>query len=519
MSHELVSLEIEKNCVAGILRFPNIITDLPTEIIPDDFSLEIHQVIFSVVRNILMNGERPDIVLVAENIRNLGFMVKEDFNIYEYIEALSIIQINEKAVFSYFQELKKYSICRALDETAITIREALRHNLNDPAPEIIHKVDEIYNKQLDLYGKRTEEVVDVYSNIERLLMERAANPVEEMGIPTPFSIFNRYFGGLRNGNVYVWASRAGEGKSTLLNYIANQIAINNTKVKILYLDTEMESNDVMLRMAATMCDVPMWYLDTGNWAKNPEMYQKVMAALKLIKGNSSPNFYHRYVANVSIDEIISIIRRWYFSTCKRLGDDCQAIIVYDYLKITGEKVNADNKEYQIIGDKVNRLKDIVTKIGAPLLTAVQVNRTGVNSNKSGEQTTDDDSIIALSDRIKWFCTYLGIFRHKTYEEIDADGSQFGTHAMFTLKGRFQGRESQGHTDWVRIERQGQKPSYRPNYINYNVTNFTVEERSCLKDMIKNKNFLEPTRNGPVKDFYSETETAELSSEPVHEQRL
>jgi replicative DNA helicase len=504
MSNELVSLEVEKNCVAGILRFPNIITDLPSEITPEDFSLEVHKVIFSVIRNISLNGQRPDTVLVADHIRNLGYMVKDDFNIYEYVEALSIIQISEKAVFSYFQELKKYSICRNIDETALVMREALRHNLTRPAPDIIHAIDKIYNKQLDLYSRRDEEVVDIYSRMETLLLERASNPVEEMGIATPFPVFNRYFGGLRPGNVYVWASRPGEGKSTLLNYISNQIALKNNKIKVLYLDTEMETNDIILRMAATMCDVPMWYLDTGNWAKNPEMYRKVMAAMKLIKANRSPNFFHRYVANVNIDEVISIIRRWYYSTCKRLGEDTQAIIVYDYLKLTGERVNADNKEYQIIGEKVNKLKDIVTVIGAPLLTAVQVNRTGVNSNKSGEQTTDDDSIIALSDRIKWFCTYLGIFRHKTYLEIDADGPQFGTHAMFTLKGRFQGRESQGHLDFVKIEREGQKPAYRPNYINYNITNFGVEERSCLRDMLKKQLLGQSPSNNKAKDFYDDT---------------
>lgn len=510
----LVSLETEKNCIAAILRFPSVISDLPSEIKSDDFSLEVHKVIFSVIRNIVFNGEKQvDKTLISNTIKNLGFMVKEDFNIYEYIEALSIIQINEKSILTLFQELKKYSICRELDATALIIREALRHSLNLSAPEIINKVDTIYNKSIDLYDKRSEEVVDIYSRMETLLLERAANPVEEMGLATPFPVFNKYFGGLRNGNVYVFASRPGEGKSTLLNYISNQIALSNKKVKVLYLDTEMETSDIILRMAATMCNVPMWYLDTGNWAKNKEMYSKVIAAMKLIKANQSSNFFHRYVANEDVDSIISIIRRWYYSTCERFSEDTQAIVVYDYLKITGEKINADNKEYQIIGEKVNKLKAATTQIHAPLLTAVQVNRTGVNSNKSGEQATDDDSIIALSDRIKWFCTYLGIFRHKTINELEKDGPQFGTHLLKTLKGRFQGRESQGHADWVQIAEQGQKPVYRENYINYNITNFAVEERSCLRDMVK-KQLIHVTRQGQVKDFYEDD--AKLVLESVNE---
>jgi len=497
---DLSSLEIEKNCICSLLHFPKVVTDLPSEINAEDFSLEIHRIIFTVIRGIIQNGETPNKILISEKIRRIGVVIKEDFDIYEYLDALELIQINETAIFPLFQELKKLSICRGLDSTVKDIREAIRSNLDLSAPKIISLVDGIYNKHLDLYDTRHQDVIDIYTQMEGLLMERASNPTEEMGISTPFPVFNRYFGGLRPGNVYVWASRAGEGKSTLLNYLANQMAWGNKKIKVLYLDTEMETNDIILRMAATMCDVPMWYLDTGQWIKNKEMHAKVMAAMKTIKEDRAPNFYHRYVANVSVDEIISIIRRWYYSYCQRLGADTQAIVVYDYLKITGERVSNDNKEYQIIGEKVNKLKEAVTKIGAPLLTAVQVNRTGVN--KHGEEATDDDSIIALSDRIKWFCSYLGIFRRKTFAEIDRDGTQFGTHLLITLKGRFQGRSSQGHLDWVKIEEEGKRPIYRQNYINFNVCNFAVGERSSLRDMVS-KPTLTVENAGKVRDFYTE----------------
>lgn len=485
---DLVSLETEKNCISGLLQFPNLISNLPSEINPDDFSLEVHKVIFSVIRNIVLNGETFDRRLIGEKIRNIGFMVKEDFNIYEYIEALSLIQINENAVLSYFQDLKKYSICRGLDETATVIREALRHNLNLSTSEIIRQVDGIYNRKLDSYNYKVDESVNIYEIMEQTLMESALNPTEEIGLSSPFSIFNRYFGGFRNGDVYTICSRAGVGKSTWLNYVANQILLNDPKVKVLYLDTEMNSRDALLRMAAAVMGVPFYYLDTGLWIKNKEMYSKVIEGLKFVKEKSKNRFFHRYVANVPIDDIISIIRNWFFINCERFGKDIKPLVVYDYMKISGEKTSAGQQEHQVIGEKLNKAKETCMRIGAPLLTAVQMNRLGVTSNKKNEETTDDSSVIALSDRIIQFSSYVGIFRHKSFEEMARDGDKCGTHLLKTLKARFQGKESSGHSDWVKIDQGKEKPIYMQNYINYIVDNFNVKETISLRDLVTKQKF-------------------------------
>lgn len=492
MPNDLISLEIEKSCISSILQFPNLVSNLPTEIGPDDFSLEVHKVIFSIVRNIVINNEKFDRLLVGEKIKNIGFVLKEDFNIFEYIEALSLIQINEASALSYFQELKKYSICRDLDETATVIREALRHNLNLSTPDIINKVDVIYNKKLDSFNRKVDESVNIYEIMEQTLMESALNPQEEIGLSSPFPIFNRYFGGFRNGDVYTICSRAGVGKSTWLNYVANQILLNDPRVKVLYLDTEMNSRDALLRMAAAIMGVPFYYLDTGLWIKNKEMYSKVMDGLKFVKAKAKDRFSHRYVANVPIDDIVSIIRNWFFINCERFGNDIQPLVVYDYMKISGEKTSAGQQEHQVIGEKLNKAKETCMRIGAPLLTAVQMNRLGITSNKGGEETTDDSSVIALSDRIIQFSSYVGIFRHKSFEEIARDGDKCGTHLLKTLKCRFQGKNGTGHSDWVKIDQGKEKPKYMQNYINYIVDNFNVIETLSLRDLVDKEKFKKET---------------------------
>ncbi|WP_323168587.1 hypothetical protein, partial [Pseudomonas atacamensis] len=80
---------------------------------------------------------------------------------------------------------------------------------------------------------------------------------------------------------------------------------------------------------------------------------------------------HVYVGNKSIDDILSIARRWYVTEVKK---DENALIVYDYIKLAGgENALSDHwKEYQEIGEKTDKLKKFVSKLGnAALITSIQ----------------------------------------------------------------------------------------------------------------------------------------------------
>ena len=126
--------------------------------------------------------------------------------------------------------------------------------------------------------------INIFAEVEDLVEEIGNAPKEDTGLITPYSEFNRMYGGLKNGNIYAIASRPGQGKSTWLNDICFKTSINpKNKTKTLILDTEMQTVDIQLRMVASLTDVPVWYLETGNWRKNEEMTRKVRAAWAKVK--------------------------------------------------------------------------------------------------------------------------------------------------------------------------------------------------------------------------------------------
>lgn len=472
----IYSLQVERHVLSGLLKHQDLFADIDVFLTENDFYNDVHSSIYTVFKNIKYKGQNVDKVLLAEKIKNLGISFKDEINIFDYIDNLTFSQITEEATMTACKELIKFRVRRELCQTADNLKEYVTKNAEDSLDEIISKIDGIYNKKISSYSEN-DIPINIFEGVEDLIEERGNSPKDETGLITPYSEFNRMYGGLKNGNIYAIASRPGQGKSTWLNDICFKTAINpKNKTKTLILDTEMQTIDIQLRMVASLSGVPVWYLETGNWRKNEEMTKKVREAWGKVK---KYEYFHYHVGNKNIDQICSIIRRWYLS---KVGRGNQAMIAYDYIKLTGEKVGQNWAEHQAIGDKIDKLKRISEEIQCPVITAMQLNRTGESFNRRGAEVVDDSSVISLSDRLQWFASFVAIFRRKTLDELSLDGQAFGTHKLIPTKTRFQGKDAAGHQDLVRRLDSSGKEVWGQNYLNYDVQNFNIEERGSLADV-------------------------------------
>lgn len=472
--NNLVSLNLERHVLSALLKQPQIFPEIDTFLTDADFYNKVHQTVFCVIRNSYLKNEKLDKVLLAQKIKNLNINFFEEVDIFDYIENLFFSNINEKAGIESCKELIKLRIRREICETADRVKEFVVKNGDKKIDDLIACADQIYNEKVDSYTSE-HEPLDLYEGIIELIEERGNNPVEEIGLITPYPEFNAMFGGLRSGNgVYSVISRPKIGKSSYLLQMAEGVVLLNEGCKCLILDTEMKTEVNRFRAAAAITEVPMWFLETGNYRKNVELYERVKANLHKVK-KCAGKVYHLRVANRPIEEICAIIRRWYY---KYVGRGNKGLVVYDYLKLTGEKLTSHWSEYQAIGDKINKINEIGGDLDIPIWVAMQQNRTA-------EDGKDDSSTAAQSDRLQWFCAFNAIFRRKTFNEISDYGSEFGTHLLKPLAERFQGRNSKGHLDLVNI---GDKkhPKYVQNFINYNVENFKITELGTLRDIIEKR---------------------------------
>ena len=177
---------------------------------------------------------------------------------------------------------------------------------------------------------------------------------------------------------------------------------------------------------------------------------------------------------------------------KYVGRGNKCVIAYDYVKLTGEKVDKNWAEHQAIGEKIDKLKRISEELSAPVITAMQMNRAGESHNRNSRALVDDSSAISLSDRLQWFASFVGIFRRKTTDEIAMDGEDYGTHKLLPIKTRYEGKDAAGHIDLIRrpiIEEHNQTEVHREewaqNYLNFNVQNFSVISKGSLQHIVDN----------------------------------
>lgn len=477
--NELFSLRLEKHVLGGLIKHPEIFSDIDRFISQRDFYNTVHSTLYLCLRDNLNKNEKVDNVILSEKIKNLGVSFKDDINIFDYIESISFTQITPEAVLESAQELIALRIRRELVQTAEKIKTIVHQTVEKPIQEVISTIDKAYGEKLSSYAFQ-EEPSNLFNQLDVLIEERGENPKDDQGFLTPYSEFNRLYGGLRPKNIYAFASRPGEGKTTFLNDLAMKTAQRNG-LKALILDTEMSREEMQFRMAASISGVPMHFIETGKWRKSEAYVKKIRDSYEKMK---LLQYDHLHVGNKTIDEITSLTRRWHLANVGR-GNPC--IIVYDYIKLTGEKVGQNWAEHQAIGDKVDKIKKLSEELNSPIITAIQLNRSGENTNRKSSDVTDDASAISVTDRLLWFVSFMAIFRRKTVDEISLDTQDSGSHKLITLKTRFQGSEAAGHQDLIRRRMPDGTEKLQRNYLNFLVHNFRVEEMGSLAHSIQRQN--------------------------------
>ena len=471
--------QLEAQVLSGLIHAPEVYPEVASFLKPEDFQYEVNEVIYTLIRNSLNNKEILDKTLLIGRLADLSITFRDNISPSSYIDALAMNKVSAKATIQSVKELKKFSLRRNYCDMSKQIINQMKKAGDWQHQEIISFVDKLIYNQLDDWNSETD-VINLFDDLYDLIEERGNNPRVEVGIESPYPAFNDLYGGFKQGDVYVFAARPGEGKTTFLNNTGFKLSnMGSNKIPCLILDTEMGQDngaDVKFRLASSLTGINPWYFDTGNWRKHPAYVNTVrnerINGKTLKERIAEYDLHYRYLTNASIDNIISTIKRWYYSHVGR-GNPC--VIVYDYIKMASEGGDSA-KEYQIIGDKVNRLKELVgSEVNAPLLTAIQLNRLGDNR---GSSHSDTSSAISTSDRVLWFASYVAIFRKKTLEEIAEETDQFGTHKLITLKSRFQGKDASGHNIFVK------KPdgNVTYNFLNFTCDNFDVREKCGAEEM-------------------------------------
>lgn len=460
-----ISQEAERLCLSSLLKFNKKISDISHLIKPEYFSDKSNGVVYSLICELYAEKGLVDESLLLLKLNSLKISEINSIDVKDYLDILIAIPVREEFFESYFLELVKFFRLKKCYKILTDTRSYITSNLSLNASTVFHEIDKRLSEATTSDIEGDVDFVDLFGEMEQEIKDRAEQTIPA-GLETGHKIFDSWYGGLYFGDLYVFAAPAKKGKSTFLNDLALRAIrheINN--VRVLFLDTELESFRVMTRSVAARTGVNEWYFKQGKFKHNKEIVsltEKVWEENKDLKGRMT----HVYVANRTIDEISSICKRWYARYVKP-GES--ALIIYDYIKLTGEKVSDSWKEYQVIGEKTDKLKKLASLLpNTCIATSVQINAGGD---------------IAMSQQLKWFASNVYKLEPKTPEEITKHGEKYGTHKLIEIATRNQGEQAKGMNNLVKMIDNKGKTLYTNNYICFDFKNFKVEEVATLEDIL------------------------------------
>lgn len=455
--------EQERACLAGFLKYSNCIPDYIGVLKSNHFDNKIHGAIYTAICSVYSSSGLADPILVAEKLTAIGLKHFQELDILEYLYSLSQMNIKSDAIIHYVANVIKYDFARRADTTFDECKEEVRSCIEKSLPELASIIEQALRKAGTENVAEEEDAIDVFGVMPGRILQWGEEQ-KPVCLKTPFPVFNKLYGGPSFGDLFVISAPPKVGKSTMLNFLSYEIAgLPENNCKVLILDTELETDRIISRNLSSLSDVNEFKIKTGRFTQNITEKNKVYSSLNTL-GKYNGRVFHKYIANKSIDEVISFARRWYYRNIKD-GENC--MIVYDYLKSTQENIKDAFQSFELLGIKTDKLKKLMSELPRTAgLTSVQTNSIGKT---------------AMSSQIEWHCSNLYRLEKKTAEEISDHGKEFGTHKLVEVRARVQGEEAMGADNYVkRATADGE--SYVENFINFKIENFRVTECGSATDI-------------------------------------
>lgn len=484
------NLELERNVLSGIFRFPETFFDLESIVKPEDFNEKVHQIVWSIFGDLLRKNDKVDFRLVAYKIEELKISLNLDLSISDYFEAIYFMGCDEKAIFSHAKELKKLSGRKEIAQAGIDVTNSMLEAKSDLSySEIVNLADSTFNNKINAFEiGGIQQPIDVFADLEAEI-ENASTDGKNNEIICPFPRMQKMYGDFIDGEMYFWCARPKSSKSTFLMNLALQCSTNISQtVQTLYLDTELNTDKVKYRLLSAISGVNEYFIRTKKWRLNPDMVKAIREAWPKVRLWQDA-ISHIYVANMPMEEVLSIIRRW----IKKSNPEAKKIVVFDYLKLGDEfhKVSSNTRPDLVLGRKVDLLKKAGEEMGFVCLSAAQNNRSGeISRTGNALERRDDGAVIGQSDQISQFASQiyvLGKLTANEYIELETNfGIKDATHFCKSIYSRNLGEEAcMGFNDLVKIQ-VGDKVEWRENVLYYNISNFLCTEITDLATLVKDR---------------------------------
>ena len=423
MVHIINNPNSERSLLSLCLNNADLLVEVESnEVYSQHFTIPAHRHIFTAMMYLYSKGTKPSPLSIMEVITDKKAKEEiENFGGLSYIEDMSLMEIDKSNLKIFCAKIKQtyarkelYDVCETAKNFMLS-DESEKLNPSELVGQIENKLTEIANSAIN-----ETSVYKMGTDLQQRLEERAKQPTLVAGLQVGWTVFDRLTNGGQAGDLIIVCARAKMGKSVILTNWAKTFAIED-ELPVLYIDTEMTSEEQEDRLVSMITQIPVQEIVTGLFAVDTEngtaqeKIQKIKDAVQQIK--NAP-YYHVYMPNFSAEKVTALAKQY------KAKFNIQALFM-DYIKIPASQGSSlqQIKEYQALGFFTSTLKDIAGTLKIPVYSAVQENR---NDEKGTEKGAGN---VAGSDRILQLATKLMFLYAKTEEQIERDSTLLGNRQL------------------------------------------------------------------------------------------
>jgi len=335
-----------------LVEHPEMVFEL-TNLKKEMFSSIANQQLFEHIQRVMSNGNIPDRQLIEIQIREYPeFSEHSDFNYLQYILSLHYAKEN---FYEYVRMVADAYKSRELTRLANSLSGKVRETPN--VSDLIEKLKQDLEIISDVTGgEGTSHISELIPGVLKEIEMRRETP-NTINWSTGFANFDMFTGGFKPGNVLIIAARPSVGKTA---WLCNSILKSaSTGVKSLVFEHEMNKQDLIDRLLATFCNIPLIGIRTGNISR--DTYPKITAALEYFK--TLPIFL-----DTTFGSDINYLKA---TTRKFVKIHNVSTIYVDYIQLMVERT--DNMT-MALGNVSRELKILATKLGIQFIVLSQLNR-------------------------------------------------------------------------------------------------------------------------------------------------
>ena len=370
LPHDLISEKALLGCLLLDGQSFDQISDLRLE--GRDFYSPRHGMVYEAVAELVLENSAVDYVALQGRLNDKGKL--ESVGGVSFLTDLVEDQASTTNIHHYGKTVKEKSQMRDIIRAGMRVAD-LGRSYNGKVEDFVDEVEGLF---FNLTGDaKSGKMIQLKSCLLESLKELekiGEGGGEAVGLSTGYAQLDKFFLGMRSGQLIVLAARPGMGKTALaLNIASNVCEQSGQPVAIFSL--EMDAKELSMRLLSSRAKVDSKKIRTKNYTAED---LKIMGGA--IQELASYPIFINDSGNTTVVDIQSQCR-------KLLNEYGLGLVIVDYLQLMSSYQKHSSRE-QEIAEMSRTLKLMARELGCPVLTMSQLNR-GVESRPNKRPNNSD----------------------------------------------------------------------------------------------------------------------------------